>query len=93
MLRRTFLTLLGAVAWPWRKAEADNGVTWSETFTIPRRYMSHGTYKSKLPTVAAHSDVEAFRQSLDAIRDGKSTMTFHDGVWFSDSFPRAAQHE
>ena len=50
MIRRTFLTLLGAVAWPWRKVEANNGITWSEPFTIPRRYMSHGTYKSKIPT-------------------------------------------
>lgn len=32
MLRRTFLTLLGAVTWPWRKKQV--GPT-SSSFTIP----------------------------------------------------------
>lgn len=40
MLRRTFLTLLGTVAWPWRKKQITvvRGTQWHKELTFPKEF-------------------------------------------------------
>lgn len=63
MRRRTFLSLLGAVAWPWKK-KAQAGPT-SSTFTLPSDGMGGW---SAVYTPSAHNDAEAFRRAIAETR-------------------------
>lgn len=85
MLRRTFLSLLGAVAWPWSKRQAVSEFTLAGgRITSVRRLGSHGFYFRIYPPVAIADHTAKYTSEY---RFGYTTP---DGVFHGERYSEAA---